>query len=160
MTRIVILGGPKTGKTTLAGELLQAHHAQDESWRGGASGPPIPQVLHTDDLIHLGWSEASQYVADRWLTEPGPWIIEGVAAVRALRKWRDQHPGERPPVDRVIRLTTPHVALVKGQAAMAKGEETVWAEVAPWLRQHGVEIEHRGENHSERHRVPHPARSA
>lgn len=144
MTRIVILGGPKTGKTTLANAWFEAH-----DWPHDAPDCDGCGVLrHTDDLIeqckHLGrdaWSEASR-IASTWLDEPGPWIIEGVAMARALRKWRDQHPGERPPVDRVIRLTTPHVELSKGQAAMAKGEETVWAEVEPWLRQHGVSIEH------------------
>lgn len=142
MTRIVILGGPKTGKTTLADRML----ADATRGPGGHGGGPT--VFHTDDLISMGWSEASQYIADRWLNDQGDWIIEGVAAVRALRKWRDQHPGERPPVDRVIRLTTPHVELSKGQAAMAKGEETVWSGTAldsgvnGWLEAHGVNIEH------------------
>lgn len=124
MTRIVICGGPRTGKTTLARE-LEVITARDPR--------------HTDDLVHLGWSEASQAAA-LWLDEPGPWIIEGVAMSRALRKWRDAHPGEPPPVDKVIRLTTPHVELTKGQAAMAKGEETVWQEIAEWL---GWKQEHR-----------------
>jgi hypothetical protein len=135
VTRIIILGGPRTGKTTLARQLIE-----------DGQGPGTS--LHSDDLIaelaHLGkdaWSEGSRRVTE-WLDAPGPWIIEGVALARALRKWREAHPGEPPPVDRVIRLTTPHVALSKGQAAMAKGEETVWAELEPWLRQHGIAIEH------------------
>lgn len=149
MTRICITGGPRTGKTTLAGNLAAPLHvscdsAFDEACSCGA-------IRHTDDLIeqckHLGkeaWSEASR-IASMWLDEPGPWIIEGVAMSRALRKWREAHPGQPPPVDRVIRLITPHVDLTKGQAAMAKGEETVWAEVEPWLRKHGVKIEHGAE---------------
>lgn len=134
--RICITGGPKTGKTTLAERLFERHdwpHAQPNCDGCG-------QLYHTDDLIHLGWSEASQ-AATAWLDEPGPWIIEGVAVVRALRKWRDQHPGEPPPVDRVIRLTTPHVELSKGQATMAKGEETVWQEIAGWLLGSGVTMD-------------------
>lgn len=131
MNRIVILGGPKTGKTTLARELdEQCNHR------------PCGSLRMTDDLIHLGWSEASAAAA-LWLDEPGPWIIEGVAVARALRKWREANPGARPPVDRVIRLTTPHVDLSRGQASMAKGEETVWAEIEPWLLENGVEVEHR-----------------
>jgi len=136
MDRIVICGGPRTGKTTLATDLWEQN-----DWPHGI-------VRHSDDLIeelkHLGkdaWSEGSRRVTE-WMDAPGPWIIEGVALARALRKWREANPGERPPVDRVIRLTTPHVALTNGQAAMAKGEETVWAEVEPWLRQHGVKVEH------------------
>lgn len=135
MTRIVILGGPKTGKTTLAGGLQR----DLTNYFGPLS---TGQVRHTDDLIHLGWSEASQAAA-LWLDEPGPWIIEGVAVVRALRKWRDAHPGAAPPVDRVIRLATPlpHVEISSGQAAMAKGEYTIWREIRAWLIDHGIEID-------------------
>ena len=128
VTRIVITGGPKTGKTTLA--LSMRQH-------------PEVCILHTDDLIAThDWSAASQRAAE-WLDDPGPWIIEGVAVVRALRKWRAAHPGAAPPIDRVIRLTTPYVALSKGQSTMAKGEDTVWREVAPWLWQHGVPVQMR-----------------
>lgn len=143
MTRIVILGGPKTGKTTLAEASFEAHDWPHDVPDCDGCGT----LRHTDDLIeqckHLGkdaWSEASR-IASTWLDEPGPWIIEGVAMARALRKWREAHPGEPPPVDRVIRLTTPHVELSKGQAAMAKGEETVWREIEPWLSEHGVHIQ-------------------
>lgn len=128
MTRICITGGPRTGKTTLANKLA------DE--RGDHTSMT---VAHTDDLIeqckHLGkeaWSEASR-IASTWLDAPGPWIIEGVAVSRALRKWRDQHPGEAPPVDKVIRLIVPHEPLSRGQATMAKGEATVFAEIEEWL---------------------------
>lgn len=125
MTRICITGGPKTGKTTMANRMSL-----------GAT----PDVRHTDDLIAShDWSAAS-LEASKWFDEPGPWIIEGVAVSRALRKWRDAHPGEPPPVDRVIRLTKPHVELLKGQATMAKGEATVWAEIEDWL---GWKQEHR-----------------
>lgn len=137
MTRILITGGPRTGKTTLADQLQIS--ALDAWVR--AHGPILdlegPVCMRTDDVIALGWSEASQRVSE-WLDAPGPWIIEGVAVCRALRKWRDAHPGESPPVDKVIRLTTPHVALTKGQATMAKGEETVWQEIAGWLYASGI----------------------
>lgn len=130
MTRIVICGGPRTGKTTLAdAECIAAAR------RGGSA------LWHTDDLIgEFSWSSASLYISEEWLTRPGPWIIEGVAVSRALRKWREAHPGDAPPVDKVIRLTTPHVALTRGQAAMAKGEETVWQEIADWLFAAGIPL--------------------
>lgn len=141
MTRILITGGPRTGKTTLADEL------------GITSPPPpgfvVPIVRHSDDLIaelaHLGkdaWSEGSRRVAE-WLSESGPWIIEGVAASRGLRKYRDQHPGEPPPVDRVIYLREPHEPWTSGQRSMAKGVETVHREIEPWLDEHGVRTEYR-----------------
>lgn len=152
MTRICITGGPRTGKTTLARELGHGHSvgcAAFERRRGFVTDAdcncPLAQLVrHTDNLIgHVDWFAASSEVAERWLPEPGPWIIEGVAVSRALRKWRDRHPGERPPVDRVIYLSEPHEALSKGQAAMAKGVATVHAEIEPWLNEHGITTETR-----------------
>lgn len=153
--RICITGGPRTGKTTFAAKLFEEQrctckappsfidgrtygmHATDcDDWL-----PEDIRLRHTDDVMQMGWSEASQHIADHWLTQPGPWIIEGVAVSRALRKWRDQHPGERPPVDRVIYLTETFEEPTAGQRTMAKGVETVHREIEGWLAQHGVRTE-------------------
>jgi leucyl-tRNA synthetase len=66
-------------------------------------------------------------------------VIEGVALVRALRKWLERNAAGKP-CDRVIVLRTPKVELTPGQAAMAKGHEKIWREVEPQLRKRGVEI--------------------
>lgn len=143
MTRIVITGGPRTGKTTLAGQLPQLFMVGALPLIDVRTAP----ILHTDDLIaelaHLGkdaWSEGSRRVAE-WLDAPGPWIIEGVAVSRALRKWHEAHPGAAPPVDRVIYLTEPYEPLTPGQASMAKGVEKVHRELVDWLNEHGVATE-------------------
>lgn len=141
MTRICITGGPRTGKTTLAKKIFGSPPFTKE---------PEDRVLHTDDLIDRlaqlgkdGWSEASR-IASTWLDEPGPWIIEGVAVSRALRKWKEAHPGEKPPVDRVIFCATAHVERTTGQTAMARGVETVHRnDVEPWLEEHGITTEYR-----------------
>ena len=118
--RVCIVGGPRTGKTTLASTMLDP--------------------LHTDDLIGaLDWSAVSEIIATQWIPKPGPWVIEGVALVRALRKWIERNAAGKP-CDRVIVLRTPKVELTPGQAAMAKGHETIWREVEPQLRKRGVEI--------------------
>lgn len=142
MTRICITGGPRTGKTTLAAGIEKAFNSIPYGTTVTTS------VRHTDDLIdqckHLGkdaWSAASAE-AMKWLDEPGPWIIEGVAVSRALRKWREAHPGEPPPVDRVIYMDEPHETLSKGQATMAKGVRTVHDEIEGWLEEHGVTTEY------------------
>ena len=121
--RVCIIGPPRSGKTTLASTMTN--------------------VRHTDDLIGiLDWSAASEHVADEWLMSPGPWVIEGVAVVRALRKWLASHSnGKR--CDRVIVMTQTHVELSKGQAAKAKGHEKIWQEVRPLLLARGVAIEER-----------------
>lgn len=117
--RLLITGGPRTGKTTLGGK----------------------NARHTDDLIgHLDWSEASAEVA-KWFDAAGPWTIEGVAIPRALRKWLESHP-EGKPADKIIFLNDPKVELIKGQAAMTKGLLTVWHAIKSDLIARGVEIEY------------------
>lgn len=130
--RICITGGPRTGKTTLANRIADEY--------GDHTGVT---VAHTDDVMDLGWSEASLEVS-KWLDAPGPWIIEGVAVSRALRKWHASHPGERPPIDKLIVLSYPWENLTVGQHSMAMGIRTVTDEIMPWLRKHGVTVEHRG----------------
>lgn len=111
--RVIIVGGPSTGKSTLA------NYPRDFA----------AHVRCTDELVGvLEWSEVSAEVA-LWISEPGPWIIEGVATARALRKWLAAAPGQ--PLDVVVVLMShPFVELTKGQAAMAKGVATVWNEIA------------------------------
>ena len=142
MSRVVITGGPRTGKTTLATHLSVGGGTASFEDVDRDTAVDGARVRHTDDLIgKLEWSEASAEVS-RWFDEPGPWIIEGVAVSRALRKWREAHPGEPPPVDRVIYLETPHVALTPRQDGMAKGVRRVHDEIAGWLEQHGVATEY------------------
>lgn len=124
--RLLITGGPKTGKTTLAKQLGAQHN--------------IP-VRHTDELVRThGWSEASDAVRG-WLEEPGPWIIEGVAVPRALRKWYAAHGEEGMPADHVVLLDQPKVKRTAAQDSMAKGINTVWEEVAPLLDGSGVPVQ-------------------
>ena len=118
--RTLIIGGPKTGKTTLS----QSYACP---------------VRHTDDLIgKLDWSAASAEVAT-WFDAPGPWCIEGVAVVRALRKWLATHP-DGTPADRILFLTEPKIPVTAGQAAMTKGIDTVWEEIEGDLLLRGVDI--------------------
>ncbi len=121
-TRVVISGIPRSGKTTVAKML---------------AGRTV-EVRHTDDLVgKMEWSESSAEVAT-WFDAPGPWIIEGVAAVRALRKWIAAHPGQ--PCDVLIWCRTPRVELNKGQATLGKGCETVLAGIQHELAARGVAI--------------------
>ena len=118
-TRIAIAGGPRTGKTTLA--------------------KTFPEALHTDDLMGMGWSQASEYVASHWLTRQGPLVVEGVAVPRALRKWLVANQRGKP-VDVVVWMAKPFVALTAGQVSMAKGCETVMAGLRGELAMRGVRL--------------------
>lgn len=122
--RIAIIGSPRAGKTTLALELART------------TGLPI---LHTDDLIPLGWSGVSDEVA-RALALAPDLILEGVAVVRGLRKALATL-ADYVPVERCIVLEHPWVALSRGQRAMARGCATVLAEVEPELLRRGVLVE-------------------
>lgn len=124
MNRIAIVGGPRVGKTTLSEEL------------GMKLGV---DPLHTDDLIDThAWSDASTAVA-AWFDRPGPWVIEGVAVVRALRKWLEAHP-EGLPVDALYFSATPRVQLTVQQAVMSRGHNTVWLAVRGELARRGLPI--------------------
>jgi len=121
--KIAIIGAPRAGKTTLAAKLAAELGVQ---------------VRHSDDLIGtLDWSAASEHIATVWLPEPGPWIIEGVAVVRALRKWLDAHPTGLP-CDKIIVLETPRVALTSRQAGMAKACATILDGIRGPLLERGV----------------------
>jgi len=123
---LAIAGGPRSGKTTLATEL---------ALRSGTA------LLSTDDLIGLGWSEASQAVAARMLTASADLIVEGVAVARAIRKALAQAAGR--PCDRLVLLAGRRREAgpaSPGQAAMAKGVDTVLAEILPELAARGVEL--------------------
>jgi broad-specificity NMP kinase len=126
--RIIITGGPKTGKTSLARSLARRAPA-------GATGP----VMHTDDAITAGDIEAQAAEVLRWLQRPGPWIMEGVTAARALRAWLRTHQG-KPPVDRVIVLSRPLATRTPEQERMAKGTDTIMQEVVMRLRAAGVRV--------------------
>jgi broad-specificity NMP kinase len=101
--RVCIVGGPRTGKTTLASTMLDP--------------------LHTDDLIGaLDWSAVSEIIATQWMSKSGPWVIEGVALVRALRKWLERNAAGKP-CDRVIVLRTPEPQLRKRGVEVVEGDQ-------------------------------------
>jgi hypothetical protein len=122
--RAVIIGGPRTGKTTL-GDRMGSECAV--------------RVRHIDDLIKLGWGEDSK-VAATWIDDPGEWIIEGVAAVRALRKWMANNPGKRLDGLLVVYLRQAVVPLTPAQFSTVKGVHTIWLGIEPELRSRGAEI--------------------
>jgi hypothetical protein len=117
--RTVIIGGPRSGKTT-------------EAIQDGR----LP--VHLDDLIaHCDWSGQSEVAADL-LNTTGPGVMEGVAAVRALRKWIERHP-EGKPCDHVLYLQTMDVR--PEHKRMTAQCATIFAGIAAELVRRGVMIE-------------------
>lgn len=122
--RIAITGAPKAGKTPYANRLASKLGVE---------------VIHTDDYIDMGWSEASTHAADV-MTKPTTLVTEGVAVPRALRKMLEAHPDVKP-VDEVhIVQRAGSQGLSGGQAGMAAGLFTVLAEIRPALEALGVEF--------------------
>lgn len=120
--RIVIGGGPRVGKSYL-GDRLEAIGIQ---------------VQRTDWLVQShAWSEASDEIA-RWMAQDGPWVVDGVATVRALRKRLDAHHGK--PCDLLVWMRGPRVELSPGQRSMTAGCETILAKIRPELERRHVAI--------------------
>ena len=111
--RIAICGWPGTGKTTLAERLALE------------TGLP----LRSTDGVE--WHEASGIVAG-WMYAP-EWIIEGVAVPRALRRYRELHPGEPAPVDRLIYCEKIWRELSPRAIGMGRGMDGILYSMGGWL---------------------------
>ncbi len=120
--RIVIAGWPGSGKTTMA-----------EVVAGGAGGS-LFTVVHTDDFIgQMPWSEISEHVAAALTSYPPPFIVEGTASIRAVRKWFAIQPGKALPIDALVYLSSPKKQLNTRQAGMGKGCDTIFRGILPAL---------------------------
>lgn len=141
--RVIIVGGPRRGKSTLAQQLVLGwpqcpHRCGDPLSK---VKDPLPGVEYLPEGIPISGDDgAAQWVADNWFGERGPWVCEGWAMARALRRWisdpllLDGHRVSKrtgAPADRVIVLTGPAwVEASKGQESMHKAVMTVWHTIA------------------------------
>lgn len=128
--RVVIVGGPRCGKSWLARELAT------ESGAPRFCGDPkslvkepfggvtyLPEGLAMED-------ESTRYIAENWFSLPAPWICEGWIMARCLRKWMSLM--QDYPCDRVIVFLEqrPEIELLPGQMAQHKGVLTVWNSIS------------------------------
>lgn len=126
MSRIIITGGPCTGKTTVADELGK---------KFGVS------TKHTDEIAYrVGWSNASLEVA-AWIHDPGDWIIEGCTAIRAIRRWLLHTPMTEKPADIIYYGAHPFTKLTSDQLRLFHGCNTIWQQIRGELTARGVQIE-------------------
>ena len=140
MPRIVVIGAPRTGKSTYATKLarqLGVHLAST----GKRTDMP-ESLVSTDNYIKRGSFEEVPGLIIKDLRGRKDFVLEGTQAARVLRRWyRDEK--DDPQIDKVIFVgNRPWVTHNKGQAAMGKAVRTVFREVEPMLRAAGVPVEH------------------
>lgn len=93
--RVAIVGGPKTGKTTL-------------------SNLTTDRPVHHDNP-NLSWGEQTLHIKMK-ATQP-KFVVEGVHVARALRRGLE--------VDAIVHLREPLQDLTAGQLNMHKGQQTI-----------------------------------
>ena len=136
--RILMVGGPMRGKSTYARRFRVPRMCTDAR---SMVRDPDPDTEYLPE--GLEWSAASAYVAEHWMTRPGPWLIEGVAVARALRKWYAVH--DEAPAERVLLFVRPAATPTDGQERMAAGVMKAWHEVEARLRDRTEVVDARGD---------------
>jgi hypothetical protein len=131
--RIVIVGGPRCGKSTMARRLREQGIPTYCGDTVSFVKQPEEGVIYLPE--YLSWTTAPDYVAREWLTMPAPWCCEGVVMARALRKLMRQNQGHLLKGTEVIYLSVPMEPRTPGQGNMAKGISTVWFEIESFVRQ-------------------------
>ncbi len=137
MMRVGILGGPGCGKTTLARERAKRMKClvlcTDTAEQAEGTGRAVKDgVLYAPSRFSKDWSGLSLWVANNWLQRPGPFVIEGVALVRALRKFHGLFPELAPPLDQVLWCSEPRMDLSPGQRTMLDGHDTFMQDLLDW----------------------------
>lgn len=99
--RVVIAGGPNTGKSTLALSV------------------PHERIVGTDDYMGMDWEAIPSAIMERVQNEP-TFILEGVQSARCLRRGLC--------ADAVVWLDHPYPPYKPKHESMAKGIKTVFTE--------------------------------
>lgn len=132
--RIVIVGGPRCGKSTTA-----------RNYRVGGiptyCGDPRSKVKEPEhgvtylrEGLEFG-SPSSAWIVANWLPMLGSWVLEGHIMARVMRKWLEQNKDLSEnvyPCDEIIVFPNHHPsAIVTGQQrALHKGVMRVWNDVS------------------------------
>ncbi len=138
MPRVVVIGGPRTGKTTYATKLakqLGVHLASTGKRTQQPEG-----LVSTDNYIGSGsYAELPDRVI-KDLRGRESFVLEGTQAARVLRRWLKEAPGEAK-LDKVLVFSRPWVPRNPRQEATAKGVRTVMRDLQPLLDAAGVPTE-------------------
>lgn len=119
--RTVIVGAPKTGKSTIAARMGRKSRCTDD--------------VRNEKSFSRGTSRVAS-----WMDEDS-YLIEGCVAAHGLRKWMHSNAGK--PCDEVVYLERPRSHQTPRQKAMGKGIKKVFSEIEPELRRRGVSVSRR-----------------
>ena len=148
MPRIVVIGGPRTGKTTYATKLareLGVHLASTgkhtEQPEGLVSVKNYGKISTDDYVNKYSYADLpSKVIAD--LRQMENFVLEGTQAARVLRRWIRETPDEPRIEKTLVFMGRPWVKRSPKQEATAKGVRTTWRELEPMLKAHGIPYEH------------------
>lgn len=123
--RIIIIGGPNSGKSYYA-EQISGRYSIDD-------------VKYTDSLIETySWEEIAEMVSN-WFIAEAPWIICGMMCCRGLRYWF-RYNNLIKPCDRIIFIDR-IVDRSTRQKAMFKVMNDIWNEILPEVKRRGIRVE-------------------
>jgi len=131
--RIIIAGGPRRGKSTLAKEYMEMGYPIYCGDPLSKVKDPIQGVTYLPEgMPFSGDNGPAQYILDNWLPLPGPWVMEGHIMPRVLSRWLENSKGSQQwPCDLIIILDRPAlVPTVQGQESLHKGCMTVWNRIS------------------------------
>lgn len=120
MKRVIIIGHPYAGKSTLSRSLNLPIFSTDTKKQ---SREIFKNVTY---LPELDQSDISDFIVSKWFTKP-EFVIEGVGAVRALRKWSKMYPNTMP-CDKIIFLRNANQQ--DKHVSMSKAIDTIWSEIS------------------------------
>lgn len=130
--RTIIIGGPMTGKSTLALMLMSPStpiYCGDPASKAREVYDSVTYL--PDGLLFSGDGGAADWIAHNWFPKAGPWVCEGQVMARALRRWLEGGP---PSCDRIIVLRHQYPGATPRQQALHKGVLKVWIEIEPRCR--------------------------
>ena len=121
MNRVIITGHPMTGKSTNATKFNLPVFCTDPKSK---VREPQPNVTYMPE--GLTWTEQSDYAIQNWMNGQ-KWCIEGVGAVRLLRKWASLYPGVMP-ADQIYFLHNSNPQ--DKHLSMTKAVNSIWGQIS------------------------------
>jgi hypothetical protein len=152
VSRIVIVGGPRCGKSWLAAN-LSLETTEGSGPLGTSSiycGDPLSTVKDPMPTVHYlpegipysGNEGAAAWIAEHWFSMAGPWICEGHVMARALQRYIDQQLSVwdfwdqcAMPCDKIIVFEEQRSdqILKPGQLSQHKGVMTTWRRIRDYF---------------------------